>query len=99
MVPYTWEVKILLVFNVQGDQSYQQEKNKQTTTILREVQLPIISNEQSMFKSSGQDEWIPNIFLSAGTASGGKDACDGDAGDPLVVKSSNGRFTLAGAWN
>ena len=48
-----------------------------------------------MFKSSGQDEWIPNIFLRAGTASGGKDACDGDAGDPLVVKSSNGRFTLA----
>ena len=49
----------------------------------------------SMFKSSVQDEWIPNIFLRAGTASGGKDACDGDAGDPLVVKSSNGRFTLA----
>ena len=50
----------------------------------------------SMFKSSGQDEWIPNIFLCAGTASGGKDACDGDAGGTLVFKSSNGRFTSGG---
>ena len=50
----------------------------------------------SMFKSSGQDEWIPNIFLFAGTASGGKDTCDGDAGGPLVVKSSNGKFTSGG---
>ena len=49
-----------------------------------------------MFKSSGQDEWIPNIFFCAGTASSGKDACDGDAGGTLVFKSSNGRFTLAG---
>jgi len=70
----------------------------QISTILREVQLPIISNKQcmSMYRSSGQNEWIPNIFLCAGTARGGRDSCEGDSGGPLVVKSSNGRYTLAG---
>ena len=70
----------------------------QISTILREVQLPIISNKQcmSMYRSSGQNEWIPNIFLCAGTARGGRDSCEGDSGGPLVVKSSNGRYMLAG---
>ena len=74
-----------------------------TSNVLREVQLPIISNERCMwmYRSSGINEWIPNIFLCAGTARGGRDACNGDSGGPLVVKSSNGRYILAGivSWS
>ena len=70
----------------------------QISPILREVHLPIISNEKcmSMYRLSGQNEWIPKIFLCAGTANGGKDSCEGDSGGPLVVKSRNGRYNLAG---
>ena len=65
---------------------------------LREVQLPIISNKQceSMFRSSGKTQRIPNICICAGTTRGGKDTCKGDSGGPLVVKSNGGRYTLAG---
>jgi secreted trypsin-like serine protease len=70
----------------------------QISPILREVHLPIISNEKcmQMYRLSGQNEWIPKIFLCAGTANGGKDSCEGDSGGPLVVKSENGRYVLAG---
>ena len=70
----------------------------QISPILREVNLPIISNQKcmSMYRRSGQNEWIPKIFICAGTSNGGKDSCEGDSGGPLVVKSSNGRFRLAG---
>lgn len=70
----------------------------QISPILREVHLPIISNEKcmSMYRLSGQNEWIPRIFLCAGTANGGADSCEGDSGGPLVVKSQNGRYMLAG---
>ena len=65
---------------------------------LREVQLPIISNKQceSMFRTSGKSQRIPNICICAGTTTGGKDTCKGDSGGPLVVKSNGGRYTLAG---
>lgn len=70
----------------------------QISPILREVHLPIISNQKcmQMYRSSGQNEWIPKIFLCAGTANGGADSCEGDSGGPLVVKSTNGRYSLAG---
>ena len=61
----------------------------QISPILREVHLPIISNAKcmQMYRMSGQNEWIPKIFLCAGTANGGQDSCEGDSGGPLVVKS------------
>ena len=40
----------------------------------------------NFFRNSGQNEWIPNIFMCAGTAAGGQDSCEGDSGGPLVVK-------------
>jgi len=70
----------------------------QISPVLREVNLPIISNSQcmKMYRNSGQNEWIPNIFLCAGTSSGGKDSCEGDSGGPLVVQGKDGRWQLAG---
>ena len=49
-----------------------------------------------IFRNSGQNEWIPNIFMCAGTEAGGQDSCEGDSGGPLVVKGKNGRWSLAG---
>ena len=45
----------------------------------------IITNKLC-FRNSGQNEWIPKIFICAGTASGGQDSCEGDSGGPMVVK-------------
>jgi len=70
----------------------------QISPVLREVKLPIISNSKcmSMYRNSGQNEWIPNIFVCAGTSSGGQDSCEGDSGGPMVVKGKSGRWQLAG---
>lgn len=70
----------------------------QISPVLREVHLPIISNAKcmAMYRMSGQNEWIPRIFLCAGTANGGQDSCEGDSGGPLVIKGGSGRFQLAG---
>jgi len=68
-----------------------------TANILREVQVPILSNDQceKMYRATGQNEYIPySIFLCAGRS--GRDSCDGDSGGPLVVKGSNGRYSLEG---
>ena len=48
------------------------------------------------FRNSGQNEWIPNIFMCAGTAAGGQDSCEGDSGGPLVVRETGGTWVLAG---
>jgi len=70
----------------------------QISPVLREVRLPIISNSKCMrmYRNSGQNEWIPKIFICAGTAKGGQDSCEGDSGGPMVVKGKDGRWQLAG---
>ena len=40
----------------------------------------------NLLRRSGQNEWIPNIFVCAGTPGGGQDSCEGDSGGPMVVK-------------
>ena len=66
--------------------------------VLREVHVPIISNSKcmTMYRMSGQNEWIPRIFVCAGTSNGGEDSCEGDSGGPMVIKGKNGRYELAG---
>ena len=47
-------------------------------SVLQEVSLPIITNEQceEMFRFAGHYELIPKIFICAGYKMGKKDACD-----------------------
>ena len=47
-----------------------------------------------MSRNSGQNEWIPKIFVCAGTTSGGQDSCEGDSGGPMVVKVNSARITI-----
>lgn len=68
-----------------------------TSSVLREVQVPILSNSQceKMYRASGQKEFIPySQFLCAGRS--GRDSCDGDSGGPLVVRDRGGSYSLAG---
>ena len=57
----------------------------------------LIMYYKSLRRNSGQNEWIPKIFICAGTSGGGKDSCEGDSGGPLVVKVS--RFSMIGTKN
>ena len=52
--------------------------SRTTPTVLNEVDLPIISNEEceEWFRDGGDHERIPNIMLCAGYKDGGKDTCD-----------------------
>jgi len=65
---------------------------------MQEVDLPIINNTmcESMYRDAGYVEHIPDIFICAGYAVGGKDSCEGDSGGPMVVQREDGRFMLSG---
>ncbi|XP_055371671.1 trypsin-7-like [Condylostylus longicornis] len=71
----------------------------QVSSILREVTVPVISNNDC--KKTKYGNMITENMLCAGDVKkGGKDACQGDSGGPLIAPSkSNGRtnaFALAG---
>ncbi|KXJ72580.1 hypothetical protein RP20_CCG017662 [Aedes albopictus] len=67
-------------------------------TTLQEVSLPVMDNKicEILYKSSGYDQSIPNIFICAGLRKGGRDACQGDSGGPMVIQRPDKRFLLAG---
>lgn len=45
---------------------------------MQEVDLPVINNTmcEKMYRNAGYVEHIPNIFICAGYAAGGKDSCE-----------------------
>ena len=47
-------------------------------SVMQEVDLPVINNTECelMYKDAGYVEHIPNIFICAGYAAGGKDSCE-----------------------
>lgn len=47
-------------------------------SVMQEVDLPVINNTacEDMYKDAGYVEHIPNIFICAGYAAGGKDSCE-----------------------
>nr|AMO02568.1 serine protease 6 [Tityus serrulatus] len=65
---------------------------------LQEVEVPIVANKEceDMYRKAGYVEDIPDIFICAGLAKGGRDSCEGDSGGPLVIKDDDGRWVLAG---
>ncbi|XP_037572721.1 serine proteinase stubble [Dermacentor silvarum] len=67
--------------------------------VMQKVSVPIITNKEceSMYRKAGFIEDIPNIFICAGLAKGGKDSCEGDSGGPLVLKDpKTGQWSLIG---
>uniref|UniRef100_A0A1B0FLW7 Peptidase S1 domain-containing protein n=1 Tax=Glossina morsitans morsitans TaxID=37546 RepID=A0A1B0FLW7_GLOMM len=64
-----------------------------TSNYLREVSLPIITNQEC--RNTRYKNKIEDVMICAGyVKQGGKDACQGDSGGPLIV--NEGRFKLAG---
>ena len=54
--------------------------------ILREVTMPIVSNETCSVKYGSE---LTSSMMCAGLAEGGKDSCQGDSGGPLLVQIGN----------
>ncbi|XP_030759490.1 serine proteinase stubble-like [Sitophilus oryzae] len=67
-------------------------------SVLQEVSVPVINNSvcETMYRSAGYIEHIPNIFICAGWRKGGFDSCEGDSGGPMVIQREDKRFLLAG---
>jgi len=64
------------------------------SAVLREVDIPIITNAQCSNYYSGNNG-ITARMLCAYVTGGGKDSCQGDSGGPLVI-NNNGEYLLAG---
>lgn len=62
---------------------------------LRHVGVEIVSNEECN-KSEIYNNEITKSMLCAGYVRGGRDACKGDSGGPLMVSDRNGGYLLAG---
>ncbi|XP_047103197.1 serine proteinase stubble isoform X3 [Schistocerca piceifrons] len=67
-------------------------------SVLQEVSVPVINNTlcESMYRSAGYIEHIPEIFICAGWQKGGSDSCEGDSGGPMVIQREDKRWLLAG---
>nr|XP_018917962.1 PREDICTED: serine proteinase stubble [Bemisia tabaci] len=67
-------------------------------SVLQEVSVPVINNSvcETMYRSAGFIEHIPEIFICAGWRKGGFDSCEGDSGGPMVIQRPDKRWLLAG---
>jgi Trypsin len=63
---------------------------------LREVQIPIISDDTCASPTVNDGLFIPQLMVCAGVLAGGKDTCQGDSGGPLVVPIGASEFRLVG---
>lgn len=73
------------------------EKSDDFSNELQKVKLTIIDNKlcQSWFRQAGREMPIDERIICAGFKSGGKDACHGDSGGPLLSKI-NGNYVVVG---
>ncbi|MBI1298923.1 trypsin-like serine protease [bacterium] len=63
--------------------------------VLRQVQVPVVSNDICNAPASYNGK-VTSRMLCAGFAEGGKDACHGDSGGPLMVPNPQGGWLQAG---
>ena len=70
------------------------EKSELYSERLQKVHLKIIDrhNCTDWFKMAGREFAINENVICAGFREGGKDACHGDSGGPLLLKQKSGSF-------
>lgn len=66
-----------------------------TSSSLRKVSVPVISNRDCNTKSKYNGKITENMMCAGLLATGGKDSCQGDSGGPLII-GNGGRSTLIG---
>lgn len=62
------------------------------TDVLLQVTVPVVTNEECQRAEDSQDGYgatITDNMVCAGLAAGGKDACFGDSGGPLMIYENN----------
>lgn len=68
-----------------------------TADTLQEVQIPVISTAECRKRTLFLPLYkITDDMFCAGFDRGGRDACLGDSGGPLMCPEPNGRWTLQG---
>lgn len=73
------------------------EKSEEFSNELQKVKLTIIDNKvcQNWFRQAGREMPIDDRIICAGFKNGGKDACHGDSGGPLLSRL-NGQYVVVG---
>ncbi|KAL8558218.1 hypothetical protein ACOMHN_055468 [Nucella lapillus] len=64
--------------------------------VLMEVMVPLVSDAVCSLPHWHYTHFIPNKTFCAGYEGGGKDACVGDSGAPLISKFEDGRWYVTG---
>lgn len=62
---------------------------------LRKVDLPVMSDDECRLSDYAENRLTDNMFC-AGYLDGERDACNGDSGGALHVKSANGAMEVIG---
>ena len=74
-----------------------QEDGGSPSDVLKEAQVPIVSDEQCGAAYSDPSwGWTPGDMICAGFPEGGTDTCQGDSGGPLIVPVPGGGWRQVG---